>query len=384
MEIIAENKCTGCSACYNVCPQNAIEMNANKRGFLYPVIIKEKCIECNLCKKVCPANGLTNNNVKELKVFAAWNKNEQIRMNSTSGGVFTALAQEIIRQDGLVVGAVYGNNMQIVHNMISTQQKIKELRQSKYVQSDLKDIFKVIKDSLVKGKTVMFCGTPCQSAGLQKYLQKEYDNLYICDFVCRGIISPLVYEKYLKELESEFHAKISKIQFKNKDWGWNNFSTKIIFANKKIYQKSRAEDLYMRGYLNYNLYMRECCYQCEFKKLPRISDITLGDFWGIGEKDKLLDENKGTSVVMVNSNKGKILFARIIEKLNIHEATVEDIIKGNACLLECPERGKYQNYFYTQLKKNSFSVAMNKVIKKQNKKGITEFLSIIKYKINGE
>lgn len=380
--------CTGCSACANICPVSAITLIPNTKGFIIPKVDEQKCVKCEKCLVVCPSmSPLSNKSYNIPSVYAAWNKDEVIRINSTSGGVFSALAQTIIQQGGYVVGAEYTSDFSVHHTIISNTEQIKKQRQSKYTQSDLGFVFRDIKALLENNAPVLFCGTPCQSAGLQKYLGKDYAQLFCCDFICRGVISPKVYKKFLSDITPDSET-LKEVQFKNKDFGWNRFSTKLTFSNQKTYHKDRNTDYYMRGYLQHNLYLRDCCYQCDYKTLPRVSDISLGDFWGIGNYDAALDNEKGTSVVLINSGKGKALLNLTKEYLELTERSLDEVLAGNSCLLESATRGEYHDYFFKRMDKLSFPQLIETIDQKSIKLSYTDrilrTLSILKHRLKGD
>lgn len=356
INITDKTKCTGCSACVNVCPKSAINFCDDRAGYRYPVVDETKCVNCSLCEKVCPIINpvYVSDNFNEPVVKAAWNLDKEIRINSTSGGVFSAIADRFIENGGFVVGAEYTEDLGIRHIVISDKDKIRQIRQSKYAQSDLGDIFKAIKNLLNTGEKVLFCGSPCQVAGLKNYLIKDYQNLFLVDFICRGIISQKIYKKYLESVERHTKSKITKVHFKNKDFGWNRFSTKLSLSNGDEYHKDRYHDEYMVGYLKYNLYLRPCCHDCQFKTLPRIADLSLGDFWGIANSDKTLDNDQGTSVVLINSEKGLRYFDGLSEMLFSTDSTIEQVVKGNSCLLNIAPKGEYSEYFYKHFEKKDF------------------------------
>lgn len=356
MKYLLKNECTACGACQNMCPTNSIDMiNDENDGFIYPIINKKTCIKCNKCISVCPIiNKLSYDHRYKLKTYAAWSLDDETRINSTSGGIFTELTKFVLSKEGYVVGARYNKEHLVEHYIISDTSEIELLRQSKYVQSKIGMIFKNIKEILDQDKFVMFVGTPCQGAGLKKFLNKEYDKLIVCDFICRGVNSPKAYIKYLEYLEQEYDSKVIKVWFKNKINGWNNFCTKIEFENGKEYYSDRYNDLFMKGYLKYNLFMRMSCSNCNFKGFPRISDITLADFWGIQLEDKDVDIEKGTSLVVINSEKGHFYFQNIKRNLFCIEKNINDAIPFNRCALDSIKSGIYRKYFFDKLKDNNF------------------------------
>ncbi|MDU4892501.1 MAG: Coenzyme F420 hydrogenase/dehydrogenase, beta subunit C-terminal domain [Clostridium sp.] len=360
--------CTGCYACYNACPRKSIEMIQNDKGFIYPKVNRDKCVECNICRNVCPQVNFLNvsNNYDKPKIYAGWSLDENIRLNSTSGGIFSELSKSILSKGGYVVGARYNDEHLVEHYMIDKYDDIILLRQSKYIQSEIGLIFKCVKEKLERGSLVAFCGSPCQIAGLQNYLKKNYSNLICFDFVCRGVNSPKAYTKYLEMLEKEYKSNIKKVWFKNKTYGWNNFSTKIEFTNGKTYIKDRNSDLFMRGYIEQNLYIRECCFNCKYKEFPRVADITLADFWGVGEKDKTLDSDKGTSLIMINSAKGKECLKNIQNSIFYKEMSLEDAINGNGCIYKSVEKNPKSDKFLRMLNKYEFDVCFKKC-SKENK-----------------
>ena len=344
-EMVGTSECTGCGGCYQICPRNAIEMKPDRKGFLYPQVLKEKCSECGLCKKVCPVIKDICINEYDTVAYAAWSKNEKIRYCSTSGGVFTEIANYVIENGGCVVGAKYADNHLVEHSIIFEKDDIGLLRQSKYVQSNLGNIFKEVKSQLQLGKNVLFVGTPCQCVALSKFLGGDNEKLILCDFICRGVNAPNAYMAYLQELEERYQSEIQKVWFKNKKHGWNHFGTKIIFANGEEYYAQRNDDPFMYGYIKkeLNLYMRSCCNQCKFKGISRATDLTLGDFWGY--KVDVNEKDYGVSAVMVHSSKGE----KILEAVNsLHKElhTTDEIIKGNICLEKSAQKSEYSDYFW--------------------------------------
>ncbi len=300
-------------------------------------------------------------------VYGGYNMDEYTRITSTSGGVFSLLAAAVIRDGGCVVGAAYGEGWMVRHKLIDHASEIVQLKQSKYVQSNTGDVFREIKKVLDTGRNVLFSGTPCQSAGLQAYLGTSHDRLTTCDFVCKGVISPLVYRKYLDMLEMRYNSKIARVTFKEKSRGWNGFCTAVDFENGERYIADRNTDPYMVGYLRHNLYLRPCCHACRYKTLPRVSDLTFGDFWGIAKTRPHLDDNKGTSFIMVNSSKGHALFDAIKAHMMYESCTIEEVAVGNACLYQSSPVGQHRGPFFASIIDHTFDTAMEMALSEGGK-----------------
>lgn len=327
-----KKECVGCFACFNICPTNAIVMEEDVEGFKYSKVDKERCINCGLCEKVCPYINKKYNEKKELEIYAAWSKDDFTRIDSTSGGIFSELAKAIYSDNGYVCAAVYNKDWMVEHYISNNSDDILKLRSSKYLQSNINNTFKIIKEKLEKNKKVLFCGSPCQVEGLNNFLLKKYDNLYTIDFICRGMNSPKIFKGYINSLERKYSSKVKAIKFKNKTHGWHNFSTKIEFENGKEYISVRDLDSYMIGYLKYNAFIRPSCYKCKFKSINHKSDMTIADFWGIEKIDKNLDQDKGTSMILINSDKGKRLFEKIISYIEYKEIDSDKVFLENVCI----------------------------------------------------
>ncbi len=327
-------ECCGCNACGDICPTKAITFTTDFEGFWYPIVNKSVCTECGLCEKVCPIINKAND-IKRLEnpvVFAAYAKDEDIRIDSTSGGIHSVLALSMYDKNAFVGGAIYNNDHTVSHITSNDIERLPEIRSSKYIQSSMDEQYRVIKKLLSQGEKVFYCGAPCHVHALYNYLRKEYDNLTTCDFICRGVNSPKVFISYMNMLEKKYGAKASKIKFKAKKWGWHNFSMRINFENGKEYCKDRWHDLFFIGYLQSGNFARPSCYECQFKGFPQKADITLADFWGIEDIDKSMDQDKGTSLVLVNSNKGLSLFESIKGKIVWKKFTMADAVKCNPAI----------------------------------------------------
>jgi len=357
IQIQDKKECCGCNACGDICSRSAISFKTDVEGFWYPEVDEAKCTNCDLCVKACPIiniKDLKKNDFEKPMTIAAIHRNMRIRWDSTSGGAFSALAQTMYEQNGYVSGAIYNDNF-LVHNYISSNpEDLKKLRSSKYLQSNAEGLYSQIKTLLKSGEKVLACGTPCQMAALRSFLGKEYEHLIIVDFICRGVNSPKVYRKYLDSLERKYGGKVVYVKAKNKELGWRNLTRKVVFDNGKSYYGVHMEDDFRRGY-HTNVFCRPSCYQCQFKDFPRIADITLGDYWGIEKVDKNLDNNIGTSMILLNSEKGKQYFEQVKDKLEFRYTPFESILGGNIALKKSIEPSKIdRNQFFEDLDKNLF------------------------------
>ena len=291
--------------------------------------------------------------------YAVWSKNSDIRYNSTSGGAFSEFAKEVITKGGLVVGAKYNEKNLVEHALVDSYSGIEELRQSKYLSSSVGDVYKKVKEELLKGRLVAFCGSPCQIEGLYSFLGKEYDNLFTMDFICRGMNSPKAYKSWLDEVEKEKGSTVAKVWFKYKDGGWKTSPkrTRVDFNDGTFKVFEGEKNLYMNGYLTSNLYIRPCCGDCQFKGVPRKSDVTFADFWGI---EKELDDDKGTSMLLVNSEKGKEFFSRVRDNMEVYKKDFDTIFAGNPMFSGSVEVPKKANDFLVDLDNHTFSECFKK------------------------
>lgn len=328
------NSCVGCGACLNICPVAAITMRMSEDGFLYPEINTEKCINCGLCARGCPVlfSAFKPNTFNPV-CYAAYS-NDSDAMRSSSGGIFGVLATRFLNNGGYVCGAAFDEDWSVKHIIISSVDDLEKLRVSKYVQSDTNNVFSKIKKLLDADKNVLFSGTPCQVAGLYGFLQKDYDKLLTCDVFCHGAPSPIVWQRYLKEIANG--RKITAINFRDKENALNNkscpYNVTFCFDDGTYLTKPYMEYSYMRGFLQ-NLYLRKSCAVCKFAKTPRSSDISLGDFWGYYKVEKKRNVKKGVSAVLINTDKGKSIFDKISKELSfIRPVNLSDILAGNPVL----------------------------------------------------
>lgn len=353
-----KQNCSGCGSCANVCTIQSILMVEDNEGFLYPQVDVSKCIDCGLCEKVCPILNKRGSNHTPI-AYACINKNENIRLASSSGGVFTIIAEDTINNGGVVFGAGYNDDLKLVHSFVNATVGLAKYRGSKYEQSIIGETYKQAKEFLKKNISVLFTGTPCQIGGLYSYLGKEYEKLLCIDIVCHGVPSPKVFKRYKAVIENRYGAKTKKIAFRRKDAGWKLYNLAISFDNNTEYRNIFTEDIYMRGFLQ-NLYLRPSCYYCSFKTIHRQSDLTIADFWGIENILPKLDDDKGTSLILVNSTKGKKVFEGLQDKMIAEEVSVDEAIKFNPSAVRSVQYNSNRDKFFEKL--NSRSGDISKLI----------------------
>lgn len=374
IDIKEKHNCCGCSACVLVCPKQCISMSADKEGFLYPQVDGAICIDCGLCDKVCPV--INQEEPREpLAVYAAKNNNEEIRIKSSSGGIFTLLAEQIIAEGGVVFGARFNESWEVVHDYTETIEGLEPFRGSKYVQSVIGDNFIKAKQFLKDGRKVLFSGTPCQIAGLKKFLRKEYENLLTVEVVCHGVPSPMVWRDYLdykrakravgkNTVSSSLNELpvIAGISFRDKTNGWKKFAFKISYAASKAAENSLSksadntnyeitpfsEDLFMKGFLK-NLYLRPSCYHCAARQGKSGADISIADYWGIQSIHPEIDDDKGTGLILINTKQGANYFNSTANQIDSLISSYNKAIMQNPCIVKSvkePNRRQqfWQNY----------------------------------------
>lgn len=330
---IENDKCTGCKMCQDICPAESISYKADGKGFFYPVVDYQSCSRCRLCITNCPALTAHVKDKKEPKVYFAWAKDDEIRMRSTSGGIYTVLAKDYINSGKYIAGCRYSLDCKSAHHVICNDSAgLSNIAGSKYIQSDTASVYRDIEALLKEGKEVLFCGTPCQSAALQRYMGGPCKGLVTVDFVCKGVSSPKAYAEHISKLEEKFKSKVSAVHMKNKRKGWHSLGILIKFKGGGEYFRKGWHDPWVREYIN-NMHLRPSCYNCGYRTLPRVSDITLGDFWGIRGVDKK-ELFKGISLVMINSPEGEKLFVQVKESMIYGAKTLNEAAEGNPSLMK--------------------------------------------------
>lgn len=332
------NDCTGCMACYNACPKQAVEISDSHDGFLYPAVNADKCVDCGACERACPVvSSLGSLGKGHPQAFAVWHKKD--RCVSSSGGAFSAFARNVIEKNGGVFGAAFDGTLHLKHTEVWDVEELTALRGSKYVQSEIGGSFRKIKKYLQEGRKVFFCGTPCQVAGLQGYLGKSYDNLLTADLACHGVPSDGIFQKYLKKLKNRLgnaEILIKNYEFRRRD-GWGLAPSISTTSNcRALYG---VDALYMEAF-DKSAIFRESCYHCPFARLPRVGDVTLADFWGIGRHGKKFKHNvmKGVSLVLVNTERGCHALSTLGDDTFIEERTLEEALVENHNLIAPSKR----------------------------------------------
>lgn len=306
------NKCSGCSACASICPKGCISMRPNSEGFLYPFVNQDVCIKCGLCEKTCPVLHPPVFGENEVPMaYAVQNRDENIRMDSTSGGAFTAIAQYVLDRSGVVFGAIFDENFDVVHYYVERKEDLHKLRRSKYVQSRIGSSFKQAKEFLDKGRWVCFSGTPCQIGGLKSFLRKDYDNLVSVDIACHGVPSPKFWSEYKQFQENKYSSKIHFADFRYKKNGYSSSVMALKFENGKKYFHGHESDYMLKAFFS-EIVSRKSCSNCSFKTLKRVSDFTIFDCWSIGKINKSMDDNKGTTAVLIHSKQGEKIWNEIM------------------------------------------------------------------------
>ena len=352
VKIKDKSKCVGCGACYQICSHKALSMRSDEEGFLYPVVESPlECVNCGFCEQVCPISNSVVPSGDVLKVYAGYAKDDSLRECSSSGGMFSVLAKEIIISGGVVFGATISNSQDVYHTSVERMDDLPRLQGSKYVQSNTCYSYVEVRELLKKGRKVLFSGTACQIAGLNNFLGKKYDNLYTVDVLCHGVPSPKVWREYIDWQERAHGAAVEQTYFRRKDSGWKRYSVELQFSDSTEYKSVYNQDTFMRMFLS-NICLRPSCYECKFKSMFRPSDITLGDAWGIECVIPELDDDRGTSVVVIHSNKGRQLLEEIQKKITTQELELDKAIPRNADSRKSVQMHPNRKKFFRILNKN--------------------------------
>lgn len=374
MILAGRNICSGCAACQSICPKSAIEMVADNEGFLYPHIDAAICVKCGLCQKVCPS--MNQDRQREpLAVYAAKANDDELRIKSSSGGLFSLLARTVIARGGIVYGAGFDHEVwRVVHKSAENENELEDLRGAKYVQSDVQGVCAAVKEQLLAGRDVLFSGTPCQVAGLRRYLDAlkvDVSKLLLVDVICHAVPSPLVWQKCLDEREAALAGgrgsapaegrNIRRIAFRHKNCGWKRYSLSLRFANGKEYRLDLRSDTFLRGFLA-ELYNRPSCHSCQVRGLRSGSDLTIADYWRVREKFPEMDDDKGTSLVLVNTKKGSLVFEAIIGVVALRESDFDDAVRVNPAIIRSPICNKKRDQFFKRFNRHNFDALVQKLL----------------------
>lgn len=389
INITEKTACCGCNACGDVCAHAAISFKSDNEGFWYPEVDKDKCVDCGLCEKICPVlqvDKLKKNNFVTPKCYAAQNKNLEALFNSTSGSAFSVFAEQMYKDGGYVGGAVFSEDYTVKQFISCDKSDLEKLRNTKYVQSNSEGFYKQVQELLKAGEKVLVCGLPCQMAGLRSFLRKDYENLIIVDLICLGINSPKILPAYLKWQEEKHNSKIVYYKAKNKEMGWRQLTTKIVFENGDVEYDQRDTNYFTQGFIATHAFARPSCYDCKFKGTPRIADITIGDFWG-AEKyvGKDMDNDLGTSVILINSQKGDVFYNKVRNKFKDKEIHFEVVKQGNRALEKSLSKPKFDRIsFYKDLEDLPFIEFAHKYIKlpSENFSTLTKCKNLAKFLVH--
>jgi coenzyme F420-reducing hydrogenase beta subunit len=363
IDIINKELCTGCFACANICPRYCISMKIDSEGFWYPFVDKDKCIDCGLCEKTCPIINIREpRKYNGQKAYACYNKDESIRLESSSGGLFTVFAEAVIDDGGIVFGAAFNEQFNVDHSYVKCKDKLSKFRGSKYIQSKIGETYKQAENFLKQGRKVLFTGTPCQIGGLKSYLRREYDNLLCQDIICFGVPSPMVWQKYLSFRKKKSGVNLQAVSFRGKEEGWRNYSLSLLYEDSVEYCNTYNRDMYLVAF-NKNLYLRPSCASCAFRKEQRDVDITLADFWGIQNVAPEMDDDKGTSLLVIHSEKGQMFFDEIKDKVISLQVEIKEAIKYNPAMIKSVAIHPYREKFFAELNRNEFDVLIKKYCK---------------------
>lgn len=366
LRINRKQDCCGCSACAQICPKQCITMQADEEGFIYPSIDLGKCVNCGICEKTCPVINKIQNCRDDSQAFAAYNLNEEERLASSSGGVFTLLANMILSEGGVVFGAAMSDDCKaVLHKKIDTVNGLECLRGSKYLQSCIGDVYIQVKKELDNGRKVLFSGTPCQVGGLKAYLKKDYETLLCIEVVCHGVPSSKLWNKYKTFREKRAGSITQRTFFRHKKYGWKMFAVLFEFSNSTAYRQILYKDLYMQMFLQ-DLCLRPSCYECRFKGRNGMSDIALADCWGAEKICPELDDDKGLSLVLAYTKKGQTAFECLKNNLVCKRIDMEQAIMFNRAIIESCAKPDSRDSFMQNIDYLTIKQLGNKYLKKQS------------------
>lgn len=354
--------CTGCGACVNICPKDCIKLQSDKYGFLQPHINVSECVSCGRCDAVCPVlNTIEQCNFAEPIYYAGWNKDAKVRHDSSSGGVFSALAEYVFSLGGIVCGVVLDNKLRPFHTIATTKEEMKRMRGSKYLQSDTKLIFRQVKEVLLSSRYVLFSGCPCQIAGLYAFLgNKECEKLITCEFVCHGVPSVSVFNWYKAYLEKKAGSSIVDVNFRSKKYGWPISAMDFLYANGKKETIKAQNNLFMKAFYA-SLSIRKSCIECSYAKLPRVADITIGDYWrAVVQNYSKKERQQGISLILVNNDKAEHVISVLQDKIVYEPITLQDVTAENTRIVNLGKVNPKRDEFLSEYEHSDVRYLMTK------------------------
>ncbi|HAG10959.1 MAG TPA: hypothetical protein DCK76_06165 [Desulfotomaculum sp.] len=359
-----DDSCTGCGTCVNICPKDCIYVQYDKNGFLMPYINDKECIRCGRCDDICPIlNTVERGNYAEPVCYAGWNKDEKVRQYSTSGGIFSALAEYVFSLGGIVCGVVLDHDLRPYHTVATCMNEINKMRGSKYLQSDTKLIFRRVKEALLLNKYVLFSGCPCQVVGLYAFLRdrnKEYDRLITCEVICHGVPSTKVFSWYKTYLEEKAGSPIINVNFRSKKYGWQTVAIGLHYLNSKKETIKASNSLFFRAFYS-SLIVRESCTECLYASLPRNADITIGDYWhAVVQNYSNKNRKKGISLILVNNSKAVNIISALQDKIFFEPITLQDATADNTNINSLEAINPKRNDFLREFSSSNINYMMNK------------------------
>ena len=360
-QLADEKTCTGCSACANTCPVRAIEMKADAYGFFYPAVNSAVCIHCGACERICPVLNSAPHAKTQPQAYAAYSLDESVRMQSSSGGLFTEIAKTVFARGGVVYGAAYDESFRVCHRAAGSLAELDALRGAKYAQSRLGETFSEIRSRLDGGQAVLFSGTPCQVAGLKAFLKKDYENLLCVDFVCHGVPAPVAWESYVDyRAKADNGGKLPiEVNLRDKSSGWSRYrySNTFQYADGTVHRELSTQSEYMKLFTR-DYVSRASCESCRFKGYHRPSDITLGDFWGVWDVAPEMDDDRGTSVILIQSEKGKTIWNQISDRIRSQEVQLEQASQQNPSMLTASKSRENRAAVLETIRREGFGKAI--------------------------
>lgn len=374
LEVLEKDKCSGCEACVNVCPQTCISMFQDQEGFMYPLVDTKHCINCGLCERVCPFKEYEKKTNVPIAVGAKA-KDVDLRLASSSGGIFSILAENILQSGGVVFGAAMTEDCKSAqHIMVDSKDDLVKLRGSKYLQSRTGNTYKQARTMLEMGRKVLFSGTPCQIAGLKKYINKEYENLLTVEIICHGVASPALWQRYVEYLERSEGALLIDVNFRHKINGWKYYGLQGKLNDGRTISIRSNKNPYMQMYLR-NYCVRCSCYDCKAKK--GYADISLGDLWGIEDIAPEFNDDKGASLVLLYTEKGEKAFSNIKDSIESLKVDYQKALPYNPCIVKSVKRPNQRDDFFKDMEKMTFEKLQKKYLSEPMKNRIKRFVAKI-------